>query len=48
MNILTLLKLLIITIYMKIFFIFLFIVSLSTEGNSFENPKNKIEKFFYE
>jgi len=31
---------------MKIFFIFLFIVSLSTEGNSFENPKIKIENFF--
>ena len=31
---------------MKIFFIFLFIVFLSTEGNSFENPKIKIENFF--
>ena len=31
---------------MKIFFIFLFIISLSTEGNSFINPKIKIENFF--
>ena len=30
---------------MKIFF-FLFIIFLSTEGNSFENPKIKIENFF--